>query len=529
MITQVYFRPKFLAPAYNPVMWSVQSNKVTFDPANPIYDFQYVFDVIIDGAFINRFRQRPNPAGAGMIDVSNMVAPFLNVGAFANEVGTSLSTPMKTASDALCNVLILCGEEYRAGKTDSPLQIYNGITNTLPGEPAYVLGAQGPSEFNAEPVICFPWTLPWQQQQETLAVQENSNLANYYGLYGDLAPYVLKNNSKLAATTCGGTGLFMTRAPRSVPANGDWRTTSAQPAHNVATNVLAYDRYTLTWLNRNPSYQYYAGGSLLQYSAPKVAWFEFYDASGTNIGHYAVGNYQSFGGAPRQGCGSSISDFSTSVNQEMVSLRVGPKDLEDLNVFAGLSGVCTSYTVQLFGDLAIAGNCSYSGSPSTPLSEIVTFKIVEDCTSYLYPRARLVWLNTLGSREYYNFTMFNEETFTTKNTNYYQPEIQWSQTTPVRLTGDTTENWLHGGNVQVNKVVESKRTIMTDWLLQDEVDWLKETVKSPQTWLYIGSNDFPYTCKVTDTSYTVKTIKQVKMYALTLTVEINTDRTMQIV
>ena len=321
--------------------------------------------------------------------------------------------------------------------------------------------------------------------------------------------------------------------PRTVPESGNWRTTSAQPAYNITATDLVYDRRTLTWINRNPSYQYYAGGSLLQFSAPKVAWFTFYDAAGDSIGNYAIGNYESFGGSPRVGCGSTITGFSTSVNQELISLRVGPKDLADLNVWTSLGEVAASYTVQLFGSLNIAGDCTATGQPTTPLSEAVTIKVGEDCTSLLYPRVRLVWLNSLGGREYWNFTMFAEETITTKGTEYYQPEIQWSKTTPVVKSndpsGNTTDNWLHGGTRSVNKVVENQWTISSDWLTQDEVELLKESVMSSQTWAYIGQDDFPYTCKIKEQSYTVKTIKQVKLFLATFTIAVSTDRTMQIV
>ena len=80
-----------------------------------------------------------------------------------------------------------------------------------------------------------------------------------------------------------------------------------------------------------------------------------------------------------------------------------------------------------------------------------------------------------------------------------------------------------------NKVVENKWTITTNWLTQDEVNLLKEAVQSPQTWAYIGQEDFPYTCKIAESTYTVKTIKQVKLFTATFNIEINTDRTMQIV
>lgn len=48
MISSVNYRPKYYAPGYNPVIWSVTSDQANV-PTN--YDFKYVFDVFIDAAF----------------------------------------------------------------------------------------------------------------------------------------------------------------------------------------------------------------------------------------------------------------------------------------------------------------------------------------------------------------------------------------------------------------------------------------------------------------------------------------------
>jgi len=246
----------------------------------------------------------------------------------------------------------------------------------------------------------------------------------------------------------------------------------------------------VTFLNRNPVYEYFQGSpSLLQSASPKVAWFTFYSATGA-IGEYAIGNYEvNFGGGPRYQCGGSIASsgtgsFSNFDNQEFLSLRVGPKDLDDLGVWTSLGTVPEYYTVQLFNELNITGSCGYTGAPTVPVSELLTIDIVEDCYSYLYPRARVAWLNSL-------------------------------------------QNWLKGGVRQYNKSVRRKWTITSDFLTQDQVEVLKGVVMSSQNWVYIGQDDFPYTCKVSEQSYTVKTIKQIKLYTANFTLELSTEQSMQ--
>lgn len=519
MITSVNYRPKFYASGYNPIVWSVTSDKAS---DTTLFDYAYVFDLYIDGAGpINRIVQRPNPSFAGMIDVSSFVQPYLNIGAFANETGTPISQPLKTASVALANVQILVGEQWRTTQNGT-LTLYPGTSNTTAGNPAYVLGAQG---YTQQPVVVLPASLTWGEQQKTLQAQ-NVNATDYYGLFGELAPYVLKNDTILAPYTCGGQGLFLSKAPR-VTIGGDWRTTSAAPNSNIVANDYAYDRHTVTFLNRNPVYQYASSGTV-QSSSPNVALFTFYNATGGQIATRWVSNSQEYGGAPRQTCGTNITGFSQSNNQEMVSLRVGPKDLEERGIWTSIGQVPASYTVQLFANASIP-SCTASTipTPTTPVSELLTINVTEDCTSYLYPRVRLSWLNNLGGHDYWNFTMFAEQTINQEEKQYYKPEINWSGTRPVETSGDTTQNWLRGGIRLYNTSQKDTWTIQSDWLTQEEVEFIKGVVASSQVWAYIGQDDFPYTAVIKETSYTVKTIKMVKVYNVTFNIEISTTQSIQ--
>jgi hypothetical protein len=528
MITLVNFSPKYYSPGNNPIIWSVSSDK--WDDNN-VYDFKYVFDVYIDGAFINRFKQRPNPIGVGMLDVSTMIDPYLEIGDFANEVGSNVVKPFKTGYNAVCAISVKVGEEYRSPNPNSPLVIYNGIANTE-GDPQYLLGAQGfeggAGGTGAAPCHGLPWSLDWQEQQRHLQVQQINDY-DYWGLFGYVAPYIMKSNTVYLPTTCGGPGLFLSDEPRTV-AGGAWQTTTAAPPHNMTVNDLAYDRRTLSFLNRNPVYEE-LGGDYLQAASPKVAWFEFYNEAGANIGEMGFGNYGASGGAPRPTCGDPITTFSTSLSQELLSLRIGPKDLEEMDVWEDIGEVPAYYTVQLFNTLAIDSNCDYTPPPTVPLSELVTVNIVEDCYSNIYPRARVAFLNEKGGRDYFNFQAFAEKTVDASKQEWYQSEVDWGGTTPVQLTdnesGDTTQNWLRGGTRQYNKTVNTRWTITSDFLTQDQVDFLKAIVQSPQTWVYIADDDWPYTCKVSEGSYTVKTIKQVKLFTATFNLELSTQRTMQ--
>ena len=72
-----------------------------------------------------------------------------------------------------------------------------------------------------------------------------------------------------------------------------------------------------------------------------------------------------------------------------------------------------------------------------------------------------------------------------------------------------------------NKVVTNNFAIQTDYLLQDEVDYLGAISESPSVWAYIGDDPTPYTVTVNTISYNYKLVKQVKLvqaiYDLTYT------------
>ena len=66
--------PPIWSPAYNPIVWMVDSDQTTQ------YKFRYVFDVYVYGASTyTRFKTPPNPEGKGLIDVSPLVQSELQI------------------------------------------------------------------------------------------------------------------------------------------------------------------------------------------------------------------------------------------------------------------------------------------------------------------------------------------------------------------------------------------------------------------------------------------------------------------
>lgn len=131
MINQVLYRPYVYSSAWAPLIWQVSSTKTSE------IDFKYVFDIYINGTFNNRIKQRPNPAGYGLIDVSSFTQASLTPGQdlVENAGYTGVYRDGKTITG---EIYLLAGEEYRP-TAGSQLAIYNGVTDTL-GSPQFWLG-----------------------------------------------------------------------------------------------------------------------------------------------------------------------------------------------------------------------------------------------------------------------------------------------------------------------------------------------------------------------------------------------------
>jgi hypothetical protein len=439
-ITNVYYRPKIWSSAYNPIVWSFES-----DQKNQT-DFSYVIDLYVNGAtgYAHRLKQRPNPAGVGMVDVSTIMQNYIELTNWSAQEGWSLA--FRNSDEILANVYLKVGEEYLVGGV---LTTFNGSGAT--GDPAYAIYAQGYSL----PVRCLPAALPYNESMEQMAGT------------GDFAywePYLMKNAGK-----------FLKRAGNTI-------------------NVLPSNRYTLSWLNWVDIYPTWARGvQLVQITE--------YSATGANLGSFNIQNVTGSGGGPQTS--GTYTTLTESRATDMLTYRCGPKDLEQ-----ALDGNTASYTVQLYRKEA----SSSSTDPGVVCSELVTFVIGEDCQD-LYPNVQISWLNDLGAYEFFNFSKFYQKSTNSPSTPYYQTPLNWSSTLPVVPEGsaNTTPNWQRGGNKQFNKVVNTVFQAETDFLLQEDIDFLGGIYESPSVWIYIGTDPTPYTVDVLSIDYSYRTVKQEKL------------------
>ena len=458
MITQVYYRPHVYSPGYNPVVWSVQSDKTTET------DFNYVFDIYVNGDnnYKYRLKQRPNPVGAGMVDVSSIITPYLNLTNFQAEEG-STGAYFENSDKIVANVFVAVGEEYYTAANG--YKIYDGTTDTVAEPNYFVYSQEWPGPGDEQAVRITPASFNDNQALLNLSLDE----------VGLLKPYLMNTGA------LGAYGKFLKNGPNT----------------NYVRDI---DHHTLTFLNWND----YAA---LSVEAPvQLFKVDYIGSTGSPVTEL-IYNKVSNGGGPQL---DETYDVATRTREtEMLTLKCGPKDIWP-------SGpVPSSYTVTAF----CKTSATASIQPGATASETVTFTLKDYCED-IYPVVRLSWLNELGGRDYYNFDSFYEQISSSEEDVYSQTLLKWSSTTPVNV-GDPTNNWLRGGNKSFNKTVEKEITIMSDWLTQEEIDFLGGIPESPSVWAYIGDEPSPMTVTITNLEYQYKKIKMVKLAQASFTMKIN--------
>lgn len=454
MITAVNYRPHKISPMKNPIVWGFISDKITE------IDFSYVIDIYIsfDGGTSTkvRLKQKQNPTGNGMVDVSDIVQSYIDLSLYSAETGWQ--DQYRNSKEIVAWIYIKVGEEYRqdAGNT---LTIFDGIQNITSGEPDYYIG---PSENTNDIVKVIPASLPYYTHLDNMANGASFSYWSDYFMDGD--------------------GKFLKRDDNNI-------------------DIMIGDRHTLTFLNwwENAGTWNWNPNSRLSVSTIQVS---SYNVLGATLSSVNYNNTVSNGGGPQTT--TTYTSVTDSQRSSILTFKCGTKDL-GITSTSGVDYYTVTAYYRRYSTLVAASNIV--------ASETVRFNVVDNCSPY--PRVRFSWLNDLGGRDYWNFNMLYEKSTTTTQDTYSQTNLNWSGSTPVVMSGSTTANYLRGGDKIFNKNITTEFVAQTDWLVQSEIDFLGGIADSPSVWCYIGDDDIPYTVVVTDTSYTYKNIKQNKLVQAT--------------
>lgn len=491
------YKPQWISPAYNPIVWSVSSTKINST------DFKYVFDIYEVGnpVAIQRIKQRANPGGYGMIDISTLVQGYLessnvNAATTQGELTIEYTANRVFADNNLMSkkYFVKVGEEYTVGGVTL---IYNGVTDTS-GEPNFLLYSGNTQMGNTTtPVTVFCASLQDMEQQWQM---RNTTASGVFGNANGGNPF---NANTIY--------------------DKNWGLAHPLNFASLEQDVYQFDNTILSYLNWSP-----ITDGTDQYT---IFGFRFnrLNAAGNIINSTDRPMIQQYGFGQRVSCDDVITT-TLDAKYALVHVLASP---DKLATALGWTAIQPGETITIQGFNKAAGSGCTFGTAVTVESK---FNIQEYCIP-LYPRVRLSWFNTLGGRDYANFTMFTEKTINTSQSNYSQEQLNYSGATPVPTgqlySAPYGNTMVKGGAKPYAKQAETMYAIQSDWLTQDQIDVLEGLVKSPQVLAYIKdannllADDIPYNCTVTNSSYTTKNVRQTKLVQGTFTVKLAIPQSIQ--
>lgn len=511
MITTTFYKPSYLQGAYNPIVWSILSDKIAE------IDFKYVFDIYVNGVGQTTLKQRPNPVGAGMIDIGTLIQGYLTAGPpngswtqGETTINPAIGHAYQSNGSLSLHVYIKAGEEYTNEQGET--FVYNGVTDE-PGPPAYGLYSNSAAFSGNLPVHVWPSSVEYQLQQWGM-----SNQTAYSGAYGK-NPVDEKNYDW-------GNAVYV-YSQTAYPLNY-----LPEVSSSLQTEMYAFDRSVLSFINWTP---YPDNNNLQNIYAFR---FTFRNPNGTVENELYLPVYTGTGCGPRTTCSQSNLTKELAAEFDLIHVIAGPDQVAELMQY--WNPVIIPYVPVPGHTLEIQGynnpdNDPFDCNTNIPITKQVKIKILENCTNPLYPRVRLSWLNDLGGRDYMNFTSFLEKEVSTTNDAYSQEQINWGNTTPVPVGVLDPSQYLmlQGGTKVYNKMANTSWSIQTDWLNQEQTDLLQGLQKSPQVFAYIhrDGNDFsdytPYPVTITGSSYKVKNVKQTKLVQGEFTIALTVPQKLQ--
>jgi hypothetical protein len=228
-----------------------------------------------------------------------------------------------------------------------------------------------------------------------------------------------------------------------------------------------------------------------------------YNTTGSNIQNFGWFNIESNAGGPRQSANEEWGDvyLTQTDGTKLLYVAAGPQNFAD----AGntLNASWSYYSVTLWGQES-AGIESNTGR----YAQYWFTKQTPECG---YTGTRFAFINELGVWDYYTFPFADTINDSMTRSEYTQTFVDYSTN-----FGGVAYNASRRGAKVFNQDYQQDRVAESGFLTQEEADWLRELVESPEVFIQSGATFLPVV--ITNTSFTFKTNPRTqKLYRLTLT------------
>lgn len=626
-IIETLKNPPIFSPAYNPIIWMVDSSETTQ------FKFRYVFDVYIQGQEEIRFKVPPNPKGVGIIDVSTLAAGSLSI---PENLPFLSNLPFYTGDFLATQVYCFVGEEY-ATTIDGEAILHNGLGGT--GAPAYGLFADGdfrPAPDSVTPVVAwasgqgagesydyyetggenilkYEMDLPSPSPVEgrfltrcpdnpqTIRSDEDFTLTwlnwNFEAesLNGNV-PYTMRASFFNGSTYLGFEDYFNTVA------NGGtgWVDCSTFVVPLLQPNYTIPNAWWLESFKINPSDSFTAfrtqadlfpnwgasGGTL--YSPfpqiftgfgfdsglePPVAytteifddefiettncleppgasgWSDLYyqpmDVPAGSVINFSLQSINGFGSDyPEMYLWGTTGDVDTASGYAAISAFTETNLNGDILYSISSLTLTANYTALGLRFQAIEGDeCGYYGPFATPTSFVnISSPVVQDLTKICldlhkyadfatcevdpvpiseticleiddlncwgFEPIRFTWLNNLGGRDWFTFMKRNTQVQNASRATMFRVPGYWSAAT---FSVDQVNPSAFGTTVY-NIDLQNIGTASTDWITEEQSEWLRSMFASPSVFAFLPGRSQPTAVTITDANYAVETFARQKLF-----------------
>ena len=204
-----------------------------------------------------------------------------------------------------------------------------------------------------------------------------------------------------------------------------------------------------------------------------------YNSAGSNIQNIDWYNTDGNGGGPR----TTFSDYwfdagtydAQTAGTQLLTIGVGPQNFDDAG--QTLNTAWAYYDVKLLsqGDDGLENNNGIWAN----------LRYVKEGAQCGYDGVRFAWKNEFGVWDYYTFTLQTDKSFTIERANYEQSFVPFGDNTPVSYNKQR-----RGTTNYYNKPIQTQ-VANSNWLTQNEADWLKELFFSANVFYQSGTDFYP--------------------------------------
>ena len=162
------------------------------------------------------------------------------------------------------------------------------------------------------------------------------------------------------------------------------------------------------------------------------------------------------------------------------------------------------YTVQLFD------------SSDQAITETRRYNIAEDCN--IGDTYQLIFQNKLGGYDTFAFRSFADKSYSVTTKDTFKKKLgAWNGT-------DYEYQPYQRATTQYNTIYKDKIIIKSDWITEDESEWLHELIASPDVYMVIEGREELMAINIIDSEYQVKKYNKDQLFNVQLTIEKSFNR-----